>query len=155
MNSMANSNRINTLSAANAFEASSSVIGGGGVTGSTTISAASRHNANKKRPISPEQVLRLFGTTTSSSSAPSNYNSNGSGVTRDRGRRSPASSPPSTTHQVNKVSTIFNVVLIITINFPFTRSVHFNFVIIIIVKVMYYIYTRNTYLCEWAYCVNT
>lgn len=108
---------------ANAFEGSSSVIGGGvggvgggsggvgggsGATGSTTITAASRHNANKKRPISPEQVLRLFGTTTSSSSAPSNYNySNGSGVTRDRGRRSPASSPPSTTHQVNKVSTIF------------------------------------------------
>lgn len=83
-----------------------SVSGGGGVTGSTTVAAASRHNANKKRPISPEQVLRLFGTTTSSSSAPSNYNySNGSGVTRDRGRRSPASSPPSTTHQVNKVST--------------------------------------------------
>lgn len=66
-------------------------------------SIASRHNANKKRPISPEQVLRLFGTTTSSSSAPSNYNYINGGV-RERGRRSPASSPPSTTHQVNKVS---------------------------------------------------
>lgn len=76
--------------------------GGSGSGGSTTLTTAARHNANKKRPISPEQVLRLFGTTTSSSSAPSNYNySNGSGVTRDRGRRSPASSPPSTTHQVS------------------------------------------------------
>lgn len=85
------------------------------VSGSTTISSSSRHNINKKRPISPEQVLRLFGTTTtSSSSAPSNYNySNGSG--RDRGRRSPASSPPSTTHQVNKVSNFMFFCFCITI----------------------------------------
>lgn len=98
------------------LSSSSNVAGAAGsssatATGSTTISSSSRHNANKKRPISPEQVLRLFGTTTSSASAPSNYNySNGSGGTigsgRDRGRRSPASSPPSTTHQVNKVSSL-------------------------------------------------
>lgn len=54
---------------------------------------------NKKRPISPEQVLRLFGnnhhfTSSSKSSAMANANV-------DRPRRSPASSPPSTTHQMN------------------------------------------------------
>lgn len=79
----------------------------------TITSSTTRQNLNKKRPISPEQVLRLFGTTTSSSSAPSNYSnySNGSisGYGRDRGRRSPSSSPPSTTHQVNKVSKMFCV----------------------------------------------
>lgn len=62
--------------------------------------SSSRHSAAKKRPISPEQVLRLFGTTTSSASAPSNYHYSNGGA-RDRGRRSPASSPPSTTHQVS------------------------------------------------------
>lgn len=63
----------------------------------TAPSNTTRHNG-KKRPISPEQVLRLFGTTTLSSSTSSGYHySNG---TKDRGRRSPASSPPSTTHQV-------------------------------------------------------
>nr|XP_015833715.1 PREDICTED: whirlin [Tribolium castaneum] len=46
---------------------------------------------NKKRPISPEQVLRLFG---------SNNQSN-TKLNPERPRRSPASSPPSTTHQVN------------------------------------------------------
>lgn len=61
--------------------------------------------SNKKRPISPEQVIRLFGTTSaSSSSMPTSsqqqYTSNGSrGGGGDRGRRSPASSPPSMTHQ--------------------------------------------------------
>lgn len=44
---------------------------------------------NKKRPISPEQVLRLFG---------SNHH-NGAKTNVERPRRSPASSPPSTTHQ--------------------------------------------------------
>lgn len=47
---------------------------------------------NKKRPISPEQVLRLFG---------SNNQSNTKLNVADRNRRSPASSPPSTTHQTN------------------------------------------------------
>ncbi|KAL9906093.1 whirlin protein dyschronic isoform 3-T3 [Glossina fuscipes fuscipes] len=64
------------------------------------ISSASGVNGgNKKRPISPEQVLRMFGATQSSSVPTSSYHySNG---TRDRtGRRSPASSPPSTTHQI-------------------------------------------------------
>ncbi|KAG5873483.1 hypothetical protein JTB14_028025 [Gonioctena quinquepunctata] len=46
---------------------------------------------NKKRPISPEQVLRLFG-----SNNPSSVKTN-----VERPRRSPASSPPSTTHQMN------------------------------------------------------
>lgn len=46
---------------------------------------------NKKRPISPEQVLRLFG-----SNNPVNAKTNA-----ERPRRSPASSPPSTTHQIN------------------------------------------------------
>ncbi|XP_060516526.1 whirlin isoform X2 [Cylas formicarius] len=47
---------------------------------------------NKKRPISPEQVLRLFGSANHSS---------GSKANPERPRRSPASSPPSTTHQIN------------------------------------------------------
>ncbi|KAK5645705.1 hypothetical protein RI129_004169 [Pyrocoelia pectoralis] len=47
---------------------------------------------NKKRPISPEQVLRLFG-------AAQNQSNNKLNV--ERPRRSPASSPASTTHQVN------------------------------------------------------
>lgn len=71
--------------------------GGGGTSGIAPITSSARHNG-KKRPISPEQVLRLFNTTSSSSSSvPTNYHSNG---TRERNRRSPASSPPSTTHQV-------------------------------------------------------
>lgn len=79
-------------------------VGGiGGISSSACNVSSSRHNINKKRPISPEQVLRLFGTTTSSSSAPSNYNY-GNGVARERGRRSPASSPPSTSHHGNRVS---------------------------------------------------
>lgn len=49
---------------------------------------------NKKRPISPEQVLRLFGTG-------SNTQAGGKLNVVDRPRRSPASSPPSTTHQSN------------------------------------------------------
>lgn len=94
---------------------SGSVIGGSGISASSANVSSSRHNINKKRPISPEQVLRLFGTTTSSSSAPSNYNySNGV-------RRSPASSPPSTTHQVNKVkqwrSQYMNVFFIFNFSF--------------------------------------
>lgn len=64
---------------------------------SSYLSDSARHNG-KKRPISPEQVLRMFNTTTSSQSVPTSYHS--SNGTRDRGRRSPASSPPSTTHQV-------------------------------------------------------
>nr|XP_022914234.1 whirlin isoform X1 [Onthophagus taurus] len=47
-------------------------------------------NNNKKRPISPEQVLRLFGNTQSNAK-----------LNSERPRRSPASSPPSTTHQSN------------------------------------------------------
>ncbi|XP_055314256.1 whirlin [Sitodiplosis mosellana] len=76
---------------------------GTGISSSSVNVSSSRHasNINKKRPISPEQVLRLFGTTTSSSSAPSNYNYS-NGIARERGRRSPASSPPSTTHHVNR-----------------------------------------------------
>lgn len=58
---------------------------------------SARHNG-KKAPISPEQVLRLFGTT-NSSSVPTNYHYSNGTTPRDRGRRSPASSPPSTTHQ--------------------------------------------------------
>nr|XP_049464164.1 uncharacterized protein LOC120955730 isoform X6 [Anopheles coluzzii] len=65
-------------------------------TGAGTVPNSTRHNG-KKRPISPEQVIRMFNTTSSSSSVPTSYHSNG---TRDRGRRSPASSPPSTTHQI-------------------------------------------------------
>ncbi|XP_049822236.1 whirlin [Aethina tumida] len=58
---------------------------------------------NKKRPISPEQVLRLFGTGGGGTGAGSTV---GGGVKTgggnpERPRRSPASSPPSTTHQVN------------------------------------------------------
>lgn len=68
--------------------------------GAGTVPNSTRHNG-KKQPLSPEQVIRMFGTTTSSSSVPMSYRySNG---TRDRGRRSPASSPPSTTHQVGFV----------------------------------------------------
>ncbi|XP_032309674.1 whirlin isoform X7 [Drosophila ananassae] len=59
-------------------------------------------NGNKKRPISPEQVLRMFGASaTQSSSVPTSSYHYSNGGTRDRtGRRSPASSPPSTTHQI-------------------------------------------------------
>ncbi|XP_033158262.1 membrane-associated guanylate kinase, WW and PDZ domain-containing protein 3 isoform X5 [Drosophila mauritiana] len=59
-------------------------------------------NGNKKRPISPEQVLRMFGATQSSSVPTSSYHySNGGTRDRDRtGRGGPASSPPSTTHQI-------------------------------------------------------
>lgn len=88
--------------------ANASMLAGGttGISSSAcNVSTSSRHNINKKRPISPEQVLRMLGTTTSSSSAPSNYNYAASnGIARDRGRRSPASSPPSTSHHVNRVS---------------------------------------------------
>ncbi|KAJ3654780.1 hypothetical protein Zmor_013944 [Zophobas morio] len=56
----------------------------------STASRATPSN-NKKRPISPEQVLRLFG---------SNNQSN-TKLNPERPRRSPASSPPSTTHQIN------------------------------------------------------
>ncbi|XP_023180193.2 whirlin isoform X3 [Drosophila hydei] len=74
----------------------------------TSTAASGRHsasamgNGNKKRPISPEQVLRMFGATQSSSVPTSSYHySNGGTRDRDRtGRRSPASSPPSTTHQI-------------------------------------------------------
>lgn len=77
---------------------SSSATGTLGRHGAGASGAAA--NGNKKRPISPEQVLRMFGATQSSSVPTSSYHySNG---TRDRtGRRSPASSPPSTTHQVS------------------------------------------------------
>ncbi|XP_017843140.2 whirlin isoform X3 [Drosophila busckii] len=74
----------------------------------TSTASSGRHassakgNGNKKRPISPEQVLRMFGATQSSSVPTSSYHySNGGTRERDRsGRRSPASSPPSTTHQI-------------------------------------------------------
>ncbi|XP_055598377.1 uncharacterized protein LOC129747966 isoform X3 [Uranotaenia lowii] len=66
-------------------------------TGAGTVPNSTRHNG-KKRPISPEQVIRLFNTASSSSSVPTSYHSNG--TRHDRGRRSPASSPPSTTHQI-------------------------------------------------------
>lgn len=87
-------------------------------------------NINKKRPISPEQVLRLFGTTTSSSSAPSNYNSYSNGVVRDRGRRSPASSPPSTTHHVNRVNSRFQrgSLWLLLLPFDFFKNVLISFV---------------------------
>ncbi|XP_054731633.1 disks large homolog 5-like [Anastrepha obliqua] len=79
--------------------------GGGTLPNSTATMGGRAHssmgmaNGNKKRPISPEQVLRMFGATQSSSVPTSSYHySNG---IRDRtGRRSPASSPPSTTHQM-------------------------------------------------------
>lgn len=45
---------------------------------------------NKKRPISPEQVLRLFGTGNHAAAVPK--------ANLERSRRSPVSSPPSTTH---------------------------------------------------------
>ncbi|KAL1513449.1 hypothetical protein ABEB36_002859 [Hypothenemus hampei] len=45
---------------------------------------------NKKRPISPEQVLRLFGTGNNAATV--------SKSNVERSRRSPVSSPPSTTH---------------------------------------------------------
>lgn len=58
---------------------------------STTSSARTPSTSNnKKRPISPEQVLRLFGSNNPSAKA-----------SVERSRRSPASSPPSTTHQIN------------------------------------------------------
>lgn len=72
----------------------STSLGGGSLTNSA------RHNG-KKRPISPEQVIRMFNATTSSQSVPTNYHSSSNGTRVDRGRRSPASSPPSTTHQVS------------------------------------------------------
>ncbi|XP_037904443.1 whirlin isoform X2 [Hermetia illucens] len=75
-----------------ALGVASSAGAGSGV----AVPNSSRHNG-KKRPISPEQVLRMFGSTTSASVPTSYHYSNG---TRDRGRRSPASSPPSTTHQI-------------------------------------------------------
>ncbi|XP_055383524.1 protein lap4 [Condylostylus longicornis] len=77
-----------------ASSSSATVAGSSG-----TVSNSTRHinGSNKKRPISPEQVIRMFGATTSSSVPTSYHYSNG---TRDRGRRSPASSPPSTTHQI-------------------------------------------------------
>lgn len=46
---------------------------------------------NKKRPISPEQVLRLFGS----------QNQTTTKTNTERPRRSPASSPASTIHQAN------------------------------------------------------
>lgn len=67
-----------------------------GSNGPGALTNSSRHNG-KKRPISPEQVIRMFGSTTAASVPTSYHYSNG---TRDRERRSPASSPPSTTHQV-------------------------------------------------------
>lgn len=89
--------------------------------GAGTVPNSTRHNG-KKQPISPEQVIRLFGTTTSSSSVPTNYHysngGGGGGGSRERGRRSPASSPPSTTHQVNKVNGghfIFNTIYLFVI----------------------------------------
>uniref|UniRef100_A0A6P7FA05 Whirlin isoform X1 n=1 Tax=Diabrotica virgifera virgifera TaxID=50390 RepID=A0A6P7FA05_DIAVI len=63
----------------------------------STTSASSRTPSasnNKKRPISPEQVLRLFGNNNPSSTVVK------TGI--ERPRRSPASSPPSTAHQVNR-----------------------------------------------------
>lgn len=76
-----------------------------------TVPSSTRHTPHngKKRPISPEQVLRMLGATTSSSVPTSYHYSNG---TRDRGgmggRRSPASSPPSTTHQVSLIGFFFD-----------------------------------------------
>lgn len=96
-------NRSMYLGSSSAHIASSGVTATGAVL-TASSQTSSRHSAAaaaaKKRPISPEQVLRLFGTTTSSASAPSNYHYSNGGA-RDRGRRSPASSPPSTTHQVS------------------------------------------------------
>ncbi|XP_037934479.1 protein lap4 [Teleopsis dalmanni] len=69
-------------------------------TAATGVSGRHTMNGNKKRPISPEQVLRMFGATQSSSVPTSSYHYS-NGIRGDRtGRRSPASSPPSTTHQI-------------------------------------------------------
>lgn len=59
---------------------------------STTSSSARTPSSsnNKKRSISTEQVLRLFGS-----------NNPAAKTNAERPRRSPASSPPSTTHQMN------------------------------------------------------
>lgn len=84
-----------------------------------TVPSSTRHTPHngKKRPISPEQVLRMLGATTSSSVPTSYHYSNG---TRDRGgtggRRSPASSPPSTTHQV-RCFYVFTTVRYIALQF--------------------------------------
>lgn len=68
----------------------------------TMPSASVASYGNKKRPISPEQVLRMFGAPQSSSSSVPTSSYHYSNGTRDRsGHRSPASSPPSATHQVN------------------------------------------------------
>lgn len=85
-------------------------VGGGGSERSAHHHAhhgkgGSGGSASSKRPISPEQVIRLFGTTTASStsmptSGSQQYTSNGSRSGGERGRRSPASSPPSMTHQL-------------------------------------------------------
>ncbi|CAG9858702.1 unnamed protein product [Phyllotreta striolata] len=61
---------------------------------STTSGRTPAASNNKKRPISPEQVLRLFGSNNPSSSVVK--------TGADRPRRSPASSPPSTAHHVNR-----------------------------------------------------
>lgn len=61
---------------------------------STTAGRTPVSSNNKKRPISPEQVLRLFGSNNPSSSVVK--------TGAERPRRSPASSPPSTAHQVNR-----------------------------------------------------
>lgn len=93
----------------------SSLSASGGVTTSARHTASNING--KKRPISPEQILRMFNTTTSSQSVPTNYHS--SNGTRDRGRRSPASSPPSTTHQV---SSFFLIKTILKFSYSFPLS---------------------------------
>lgn len=95
----------------------SSLSASGGVTNSARHTANINVGSNgKKRPISPEQILRMFNTTTSSQSVPTNYHSS-NGTARDRGRRSPASSPPSTTHQVRKVHSKTSSTIILFFSF--------------------------------------
>lgn len=57
------------------------------------------NNINKKRPISPEQVLRLFGNNGHATGSNSGLGNVGNyGEKGQNSRRSPASSPASTTH---------------------------------------------------------
>ncbi|XP_062711519.1 whirlin isoform X5 [Aedes albopictus] len=91
------------------------VVGGGpsavgvgvvGSTGGTTLSSSGGATI-RSNSFEAEDVIGPYGTSSSrignstsslrGRSVPTSYHSNG---TRDRGRRSPASSPPSTTHQI-------------------------------------------------------
>ncbi|XP_030765486.1 whirlin [Sitophilus oryzae] len=70
----------------------------------SSIGSTRTPSNNKKRPISPEQVLRLFGSTAATSTnhhhhhPQQHHNAPLSKSNPDRSRRSPVSSPPSTSH---------------------------------------------------------